>query len=196
MLQHGFVISLRAELQRKALLPSSPLLRVYCKGVKIVSNLIRDFSSKLLHSVAFFWVSLQVVRLSTEWLFEWCCRLTVKNMERVTGVQEVKDPSPTSKDAVEGKDDSAYHSMHTSVYDQGLSWDFIPWLRSITKLPIFLKGILSPDDAHIAVHRYCTIHHLFIPPLTCSIMLILKEDSACYTLCLLDQDQLSFPWLD
>lgn len=78
-------------------------------------------------------------------------------MERVTGVQEVKDPSPTSQDAVEGKEDSAYHSMHTSVYDQSLSWDFIPWLRSITKLPILLKGILSPDDAYIAVHRWAAV---------------------------------------
>ena len=132
--------------------------------------------------------------LSPERLFGCCCRLTVKNMERVTGVQQVKDPSPTSKDTVEGKEDSAYHSMHTSVYDQGLSWDFIPWLRSITKLPILLKGILSPDDAHIAVHRCCTVHHLFIPPPACSITMRLKEDSACHTSCRLDQDQLSSPW--
>ncbi|KAK9838620.1 hypothetical protein WJX84_010835 [Apatococcus fuscideae] len=80
--------------------------------------------------------------------------LTVKNMQRVTGTQEVKSPQADSKNAAEGDQDSAYHSMHTSVYDQGLTWDFIPWLRSITKLPILLKGILSPDDAYIAVHRY------------------------------------------
>lgn len=32
-----------------------------------------------------------------------------------------------------------------------LTWDFIPWLRTITKLPIFVKGILAPEDARIAV---------------------------------------------
>ena len=75
-------------------------------------------------------------------------------MDRVKGVQPVKDPSEKSQNAREGKEDSAYHSMHTSVYDQGLTWEFIPWLRSITRLPILLKGILSPEDAYIAVHRW------------------------------------------
>ena len=49
--------------------------------------------------------------------------------------------------------DSAYHSQHATVYDQGLTWDFIPWLRKVTKLPILLKGILAPADAHRAVHQ-------------------------------------------
>ncbi|KAK9815270.1 hypothetical protein WJX72_000918 [[Myrmecia] bisecta] len=44
-----------------------------------------------------------------------------------------------------------YHSMHANVYDQALTWEFIPWLRTITRLPIFVKGILSPLDAHIAL---------------------------------------------
>lgn len=44
--------------------------------------------------------------------------------------------------------------QHANIYDQALTWEIIPWLRSITKLPIVLKGILSPADAHIAVHRW------------------------------------------
>ncbi len=31
------------------------------------------------------------------------------------------------------------------------SWDHIAWLRSITRLPVLLKGILHPDDARQAV---------------------------------------------
>jgi isopentenyl diphosphate isomerase/L-lactate dehydrogenase-like FMN-dependent dehydrogenase len=32
-----------------------------------------------------------------------------------------------------------------------LTWDVLPWLRSITALPILLKGILTAEDARLAV---------------------------------------------
>ena len=32
-----------------------------------------------------------------------------------------------------------------------LTWDIIPWLRSVTNLKIILKGILTSEDAHLAV---------------------------------------------
>ena len=34
-----------------------------------------------------------------------------------------------------------------------LSWEHIDWLRSVTALPIALKGVMHPDDARIAVDR-------------------------------------------
>lgn len=34
-----------------------------------------------------------------------------------------------------------------------LTWDAIPWLRSITSLPIILKGILTAEDALLAVEQ-------------------------------------------
>jgi len=34
-----------------------------------------------------------------------------------------------------------------------LTWDYMDWLRSLTKLPILLKGILSPEDAKFAVEH-------------------------------------------
>ena len=34
-----------------------------------------------------------------------------------------------------------------------LSWDHIDWLRSVTALPIVLKGIVHPQDARSAVER-------------------------------------------
>jgi len=39
----------------------------------------------------------------------------------------------------------------SSLYDHSLTWKEIDWLKSITKLPILLKGILSPHDARLAV---------------------------------------------
>ena len=37
------------------------------------------------------------------------------------------------------------------LMDQSLTWDAVAWLRSITKLPIVLKGIVRADDARRAV---------------------------------------------
>ncbi|XXH00973.1 hypothetical protein Hte_007324 [Hypoxylon texense] len=37
--------------------------------------------------------------------------------------------------------------------DPSLTWDIIPWLKSLTKLPIWLKGITTAEDAKLAV-RY------------------------------------------
>jgi isopentenyl diphosphate isomerase/L-lactate dehydrogenase-like FMN-dependent dehydrogenase len=34
-----------------------------------------------------------------------------------------------------------------------LTWDYIDWVRTATKLPVILKGILAPEDAEIAVQR-------------------------------------------
>jgi 4-hydroxymandelate oxidase len=34
-----------------------------------------------------------------------------------------------------------------------LSWEHIDWLRSVTALPIALKGVMHPDDARIAIER-------------------------------------------
>lgn len=37
-----------------------------------------------------------------------------------------------------------------SILDPAINWDTIAWIRSLTKLPVVLKGILSPDDARLA----------------------------------------------
>jgi 4-hydroxymandelate oxidase len=34
-----------------------------------------------------------------------------------------------------------------------MTWEYIDWLRGACRLPVILKGILSPDDARIAVER-------------------------------------------
>ncbi|HLU88787.1 MAG TPA: alpha-hydroxy acid oxidase [Cyclobacteriaceae bacterium] len=36
------------------------------------------------------------------------------------------------------------------LLDASLSWDIVPWLRSVTKMKIVLKGLLTPEDAVLA----------------------------------------------
>ena len=38
-------------------------------------------------------------------------------------------------------------NIYSALLDPTLTWKEIEWLRSITKLPVLLKGILTPDDA-------------------------------------------------
>jgi len=42
--------------------------------------------------------------------------------------------------------------LQTQLIRHAPTWDDLAWLRGVTKLPILLKGILSPDDAERAVH--------------------------------------------
>lgn len=43
----------------------------------------------------------------------------------------------------------------SSFIDPGLSWDDIPWFRSITKMPIILKGVQCWEDAVLAAETGC-----------------------------------------
>ena len=38
-------------------------------------------------------------------------------------------------------------------YNAALSWEDLAWLRELTDLPLMLKGILSPEDAELAVEH-------------------------------------------
>ena len=49
------------------------------------------------------------------------------------------------------------------MFGNALTWDDLPWLRSLTKLPLLLKGICHPDDARRAIDGgvdgiYCSNH--------------------------------------
>jgi 4-hydroxymandelate oxidase len=37
-----------------------------------------------------------------------------------------------------------------TILDPAVNWETIAWIRSLTNLPVVLKGILSPDDARLA----------------------------------------------
>ena len=40
-----------------------------------------------------------------------------------------------------------------SILDPAINWDTIAWIRSLTKLPVVLKGILNPEDARLACEQ-------------------------------------------
>ncbi len=44
-------------------------------------------------------------------------------------------------------------AIYSEVLDPTLTWAGIDWIRSFAKLPILLKGILSPEDARLAVEH-------------------------------------------
>eukprot|EP00891_Asterochloris_glomerata_P004891 jgi/Astpho2/4891/fgenesh1_pm.00069_%23_15_t len=47
--------------------------------------------------------------------------------------------------------DTPFIKVFGSHVDDSQTWDFVTWMHSVTSLPIFVKGILSPSDARIAV---------------------------------------------
>ncbi|WP_328605217.1 lactate 2-monooxygenase [Amycolatopsis sp. NBC_00345] len=53
--------------------------------------------------------------------------------------------------------------LWAQVFGSPLTWDDLPWLRSLTKLPLIVKGIQHPDDARRAIDGgvdgiYCSNH--------------------------------------
>ena len=47
----------------------------------------------------------------------------------------------------------SFHSYARRQLDCSLTWDSVAWLRSETKLPILLKGIIAAEDATLAVQH-------------------------------------------
>jgi 4-hydroxymandelate oxidase len=40
--------------------------------------------------------------------------------------------------------------IYSLVFDPSMTWKDVEWLRSFTRLPLLLKGVLNPEDAHCA----------------------------------------------
>ncbi|CAK7225573.1 Hydroxyacid oxidase 1 [Sporothrix eucalyptigena] len=53
-----------------------------------------------------------------------------------------------------GSSTTTTSSTPANKNDPSLTWDVIPYLKSMTKLPIWLKGILTPEDALLASASY------------------------------------------
>ena len=43
------------------------------------------------------------------------------------------------------------NQIYNALFDPKLTWKDVEWLRSLTRLPVLLKGVLNPDDADLAV---------------------------------------------
>ncbi|HUE13811.1 MAG TPA: alpha-hydroxy-acid oxidizing protein, partial [Planctomycetaceae bacterium] len=61
------------------------------------------------------------------------------------------------------QDPAAAVMFWTQLFGKMLTWADLPWLRSLTKLPLLLKGICHPDDVRRAIDGgvdgiYCSNH--------------------------------------
>ena len=54
-------------------------------------------------------------------------------------------------DALRWSQTSTFTEYVHQLLDAGLRWDAVAWLRSITTLPVVIKGILTAEDAALAV---------------------------------------------
>jgi 4-hydroxymandelate oxidase len=50
-------------------------------------------------------------------------------------------------------DGSALEAFIGGNFDSSLSWNVLAWLRSITRLPVLVKGILTQEDASLALEH-------------------------------------------
>lgn len=62
--------------------------------------------------------------------------------------KHLRDAGFDIQDAMNDRELAAFND---NAWDLAFSWDFFDWLRSITKLPLLIKGVLRPDDARKAV---------------------------------------------
>ena len=64
----------------------------------------------------------------------------------------MKNLEPYAKDVMpEAGGTTALARYVSERWDARLTWDVIPWLKSVTRLPIVAKGILTHEDARLAV---------------------------------------------
>jgi 4-hydroxymandelate oxidase len=59
-------------------------------------------------------------------------------------------PQATFPDARGG---SALNAFISSEFDPSLTWKDVAWLRSITSLPVIIKGVMTGEDARLAVEH-------------------------------------------
>lgn len=108
-----------------------------------------------------------VVTLDT-WITGWRPRdLNDSNFPQLRGVALANyftDPQFRAKLAVPPEEDPAAAVRHwASVFGMTVTWDELARLRSLTKLPLIVKGIQHPDDAKRAIDVgvdaiYCSNH--------------------------------------
>ncbi|MFF4607357.1 alpha-hydroxy-acid oxidizing protein [Streptomyces sp. NPDC001339] len=108
-----------------------------------------------------------VVTLDT-WIAGWRPRdLTAGNFPQLRGhclANYFSDPVFRSRLAKSPEDDPEAAVMHwAKIFGNPLTWNDLSWLRSITDLPLILKGICHPDDVRRAKDGgvdgiYCSNH--------------------------------------
>lgn len=70
--------------------------------------------------------------------------------ERIKADNDVINPTTGEKAKTEKRGNRLTRLMGSYI-DQGMTWEDLKWIRSVTKLPIILKGIGCAEDAKIAM---------------------------------------------
>lgn len=127
----------------------------------------RDLAESLVHRAEAAGYAGIVVTLDT-WIPGWRPRdLATANFPQLRGkclANYTSDPNFTSKvDADVVADPRAAVPYWAGIFGNSLTWDDLTWLRSLTTLPLILKGICHPDDARRAKDYgidgiYCSNH--------------------------------------
>ncbi|XP_056646023.1 2-Hydroxyacid oxidase 1 [Diorhabda sublineata] len=73
-------------------------------------------------------------------------KFTLPSHLRLANFQGIKSGMNTERDH-----ESGLNNYVTSLFDSSINWEDLKWLKSITKLPIVLKGILTAEDALLGV---------------------------------------------
>ncbi|MFE6306330.1 alpha-hydroxy-acid oxidizing protein [Nocardiopsis sp. NPDC057823] len=125
----------------------------------------RDLAASLVHRAEQTGFRAIVVTLDT-WITGWRPRdLATANFPQLRGhclanytsdpvFQKIVGPDPTPDQVV---------ATWAGLFGNPLTWDDLPWLRSLTDLPLIVKGICHPDDARRAADAgvdaiYCSNH--------------------------------------
>ena len=127
----------------------------------------RDVAESLVHRAEQAGFKAIVVTLDT-WIAGWRPRdLNRSSFPQLRGhclANYFTDPVFRSRLAAPPEAESATAIFHwASIFGKVLTWDDLPWLRSLTKLPILLKGLCHPDDVRRTIDGgvdgiYCSTH--------------------------------------
>jgi lactate 2-monooxygenase len=115
----------------------------------------RELAESLVHRAEAAGFKAIVVTLDT-WVTGWRPRdLSAANFPQLRGLclaNYFSDACFRAKLARPPEEDMAGATMQWArIFGNPLTWEDLPWLRSITKLPLILKGIGHPDDARRAI---------------------------------------------
>jgi lactate 2-monooxygenase len=127
----------------------------------------RELAESLVHRAEKAGFQALVVTLDT-WITGWRPRdLATSNFPQLRGhclANYFTDPVFRSRLAQPPEENLMAAVSHwAGIFGNPLTWDDLPWLRSLTKLPLILKGICHPDDARRAIDAgadgiYCSNH--------------------------------------
>jgi lactate 2-monooxygenase len=127
----------------------------------------RELAASLVHRAEAAGFRGIVVTLDT-WLTGWRPRdLSASNFPQLRGhclANYTSDPVFRDRLGQDPADDmAATVRLWARLFGNPLTWDDLPWLRSLTTLPLLVKGICHPDDARRARDGgvdgiYCSTH--------------------------------------